>query len=278
MDSDGRNEKQLTTSGGSFPAWSPDGQRIGFVSSRDGRSEIYVMDSDGANKERLTNIPGVVGFPSWSPDGERMSFIREEGGRGKIFVMDADGKNIESLQIDLPGWIYHRAPWSPDGKKIAFSSDPGNSNYSIWVVDADGANAEMVANVSKYDVQIAWSPDGGSIAFESNTAVNPQKNLVRIHVMDADGQNERVLAEGRAPCWSSDGKSIAFSWNSEIYTIDADGKNLKRLTNTALAEWVPDWWGTSAAVDPAGKLKSAWGKIKGKLFPAKESTLNVSSI
>ena len=265
MDADGENEKQLTNSGkDTYPSWSPDGRRIAFLSTRDGRNEIYVMDSDGANVKRLTDMPDVHGFPSWSPDGEMISFVRKDG-RGKIFTMDANGKKVEVL-IDLPVWNYHRAQWSPDGKKIAFSNDPGNSNYSIWVADADGTNGEMVANVSEYDVKPAWSPDGKSIAFESNTTVNPQENLARIHVMDADGQNERVLAEGHDPCWSSDGKSIAFSWNWQIHIMDSDGKNPKQITNNALFDWLPDWWGDSTAVEPVNKLKATWGKMKRGLF------------
>ena len=52
-----------------WPAWSPGGERIAFVSTRDGHEEIYVVDADGSSLQRLTNTPGRSRRPSWSPDG-----------------------------------------------------------------------------------------------------------------------------------------------------------------------------------------------------------------
>jgi Tol biopolymer transport system component len=74
--------------------------------------------------------------------------------------------------------------------------------------------------------------------------------------------------------WSPDGKKIAFcidpdggNWDkSDIYIMDADGSNVQQLTNTPASEWGLDWTAYSYGVEPAGKLKSTWGKIKSKLF------------
>ena len=67
MNADGKNQRRLTNNpaedGG--PSWSPDGQRITFVSNRDGNREIYVMDADGNNLHNLTSNPAEEGTPDW---------------------------------------------------------------------------------------------------------------------------------------------------------------------------------------------------------------------
>ena len=79
-----------------FPHGSPDNERIAFASDRDGNYEIYVMDADGKNQQRLTESRQTDWDPSWSPDGERIAFASDRKGdfeNFEIYVMDADGGN-----------------------------------------------------------------------------------------------------------------------------------------------------------------------------------------
>jgi Tol biopolymer transport system component len=109
MNPDGTGERRLTDQPGhdSFPAWSPDGQRIAFASRRavDGKvnTDIYVMDAYGSAVKRLTHTSAYDWDPAWSPDGGQLaykSFPPREGAPGApaqgIYVMNADGSGHQA--------------------------------------------------------------------------------------------------------------------------------------------------------------------------------------
>ncbi len=270
MDADGSNVRRVTHGMLAYePVWSPDGKKIAFRSTLHETpvNEIYVIDADGSNMKRLTDTPSKWGSrsPSWSPDGKKIIFASDRIGSGKILMMDADGKNPEVL-IDVPGWNWWRSSWSPDGKRIAFSNrPPGLDDYAIWVMDADGSNKKKLIDLPGWNKNPIWSPDGKRIVFFNDVTGE-------IYLIDADGKNKQKLAvDGWHASWYPDGKKIVFSSyrgeNMDIYVMDADGKNVERLTDNPAWDGEPDWWGAPTAVEPAGKVKSTWGKIKALLRP-----------
>ena len=82
MNADGSGVTRLTVNDAvdSSPAWSPDGRRIAFDSTRDGNFEIYVMNADGSGVTRLTNNDAWDWYPDWSPDGRRIAFDSNRDG------------------------------------------------------------------------------------------------------------------------------------------------------------------------------------------------------
>ena len=239
MDADGSNPQNLTNDphDDRYPSWSPDGKRIAFASSRvafDGKIpqslEIYVMDADGGNQQRLTDSPLFDDrHPSWSPDGKRIVFgaRREDHFETKfaityeIYVMDADGGNQQRLTENRKNdW---GPSWSPDGKRIVFASDRKGDlvNIEIYVMDADGGNLQNLTNNRVHDRFPSWSSDGERIAFSS----------------DRDG-------------------------NREIYVMDADGGNQQNLTNNRHDDINAAWFNSSFSVSPVGKKFTIWGQLK----------------
>lgn len=165
VNADGTGEAQLAGNGNDVddgPVWSPDGTRIAFHSSRNSPNDIYVMDADGANVERLTTEGGS--WPSWSPDGRHIAFQRDVGFEAvAIFVMGADGSG-QTRETWLPNESQFPA-WSPDGEHIAFNYW-GSDEVQIWVMNADGTLPRLL---TAGDLRPAWSPDGGKLVFTAGT-------------------------------------------------------------------------------------------------------------
>ena len=257
---DGPNERRLTNNNDSdtHPAWSPDGERIVFVSERDAMTgssrsnarEIYVMNADGTGVVRLTRNSAADFHPQWSPDGTRIVFWSDRDGNPEIYVMNADGSKQERLTshpaVDRTGG------WSPDGRRIVFHSERDNSSgpttetaqADVYVMNADGTNVVRLTTHPARDMVAAWSPDGRQIAFTSRRDGNNE-----IFVMNADGSDQRQLthndSEDLYAVWSPNGRRIAFftnrDGNDELYLMAADGSDQRRLTTYPGDDTLPSW-------------------------------------
>jgi TolB protein len=246
MNADGSGQTRLTNNSAVDvdPAWSADGTKIAFTSTRDGApsdGEIYVMSADGSGQTRLTDLPGSNGEPAWSPDGTKIVFRSFRDGNSEIYVMNADGTGVTNLTNNPAD---DAAPnWSPDGTKIVFYSDR-DGDYEIHVMNADGTGVTNLTNNPGIDINPNWSPDGTKIAFRSQRDGN-----LEIYVMNADGTGQTRLTSNAAqedgPAWSPDGTKIAFSsdrdGNHEIYVMNADGTGQTRVTDRPGNDVSPDW-------------------------------------
>jgi len=104
------------------PAWSPDGERIAYVSTKDGETAIYVMALTDGKVTRLTRGGAWNGNPTWSPDGQWVMFDSSRDGPNagmrNLFVVRPDGTDLRRV---TRGSDYSGQPsWAPDGKRVAF--------------------------------------------------------------------------------------------------------------------------------------------------------------
>jgi Tol biopolymer transport system component len=182
------------------PAWSPDGEWIAFASVRDALYwEIYVMQADGSNVQRLTWWEDASDLsPSWSPDGTRLAFASKRDGNWEIYVMDRDGANLVRL-TNHPADDTDPA-WSPDGSRIAFESTRDGFT-DIFVMGTIGGEAVNLTNLAwATDLGPTWSPDGSRIAFYSD-----RDGDWDIYVMASDGSDVTKLTgdatNDQVPAW-----------------------------------------------------------------------------
>jgi hypothetical protein len=256
MNPDGTGRTPLT-SGPAYnfePAWSPDGKKIAFSTTRDDlnpgscgagcNSEIYVMDSDGANQTRLTNDASADGFPQWSPDGTKIVF--------DIYSMNADGTGV--VRLTTSSFRDADPSWSPDGAKIAFTAQV----TLLRLMNPDGTNQTTVTSDSDLEKYAPdWSPDATTIAYQQHSCCDPNDNTQEVHTVHRDGTGDLFLGfNSTGPAWSPDGSRIAigdqlcqyiattyFCSGKDIITMNPDGSGRLNLTNNSgdTASSQPSW-------------------------------------
>lgn len=171
IDVESGKEKVLTTGTKGWHNWSPDGTKIVYTSKENDGYDLWIMNSDGGNKIRLTKDE-YADFPIWSPDGSKIAYIscdpkRKPRKRSAIWVMDNDGTNKIKLTPDEDIW--HTFTWSPDGTKLAYVRWSPNfvsrGSYDIWVMNSDGGGKMELIPKIPWDGDPSWSPDGKKIVF-----------------------------------------------------------------------------------------------------------------
>ncbi|HSD48549.1 MAG TPA: hypothetical protein VLE71_01840, partial [Actinomycetota bacterium] len=162
-------------------------------------TDIYMMDADGSNVERLTDDPAGEFMPVWSPDGSRIAFVREgDPGAGTyegVFTMDPDGSDVRRVSSSDGGSDFWPS-WSPDGSKIVFAAIR-NEDWGIWIVNADSSDEHMIlgGTGAGYVDDPVWSPDGTLIALVGNLTVDDYSPDDALYVMRPDGSGLTPIAD-----------------------------------------------------------------------------------
>ena len=216
------------------PRWSPDGDRLAFVSKRgDEKShrQLYVMPAGGGEPQCLTDLKDDAGEPVWSPDGTQLVFSARVP--DDAYDEEDDKKRTPrrfkrlQFKLDSVGWT-------------------GDRRRHLYVVPADGsAEAKQITDGDYEDSRPTWTPDGKSIAFTSARGDDWDIEVkADIYLVPAEGGEPTRLTPGDSthysPSYSPDGKLLAVKWDpgefdfprhSQIAVVDAaTGENRRILT------------------------------------------------
>ena len=251
-------------------AWSPDGRRIAFEGGRYGREQIYVIDSNGSNRRRVTNDRSCGRDPAWAERGERIVFLACSASTSLMSIRP-DGTDPRPIASNSPFEDFDYQPAvSPDGERLVFTRTVSDTNQTeLWIARADGSRPRRLVRDASQGV---WSPDGRRIAFVHGPHLSGDDENgfffaggPKVAVMNAGGTRVGHLTPQPEPVyggvgpfagwrwsqagirilglsWSPDGRSIVYSHRFERRPPDiamTRGRGVRRLTANRRIETEP---------------------------------------
>lgn len=223
------------------PRWSPDGQKIAFISERDGKRQIWLINPGGGEAEKLTDVKTAVISFEWSPDGKQIAFLapdppseeqeRREREHDDARVVDENFEMDHIHVFDLASRAERQVTkgkftisdfsWSPNNREIAFTYRPTARTVDDYKTDVyvanvlDGSMRALVQRPGRDDTP-RWSPDGSQIAFESTDGELGEFGNVYLFVVPAAGGTPRNVMKSVGERmydsygWSPDNSTLYF--------------------------------------------------------------------
>jgi Tol biopolymer transport system component len=190
-------------------AFSPDGSRIAFTSSRAGGPDVWVARRDGSGLQQATSFgtPGLI-VGGWSPNGSRIAIEASVDGNSDVYAIGADGGHLRRVTTEAS--IDGVPSWSREGQWIYFASTRAGAVPDVWRVSADGGQALRLTRTGGF--QPRESPDGRYVFYldrhPAGLAIDGTARLMRLPL--GGGQEEAVLERVRPFLWSVTDTGILF--------------------------------------------------------------------
>lgn len=206
------------------------------------------MSTTGESVSRLTSTTAYE--PSYTTaDSGQLVFTSRPEQRVSVYRWRlTDNQTFNLTDFGSDNW---EPAISSDGRKIAFVSSRDNLDWEIYTMNNDGsAITRLTSDDPARNTMPAWSPGGDQIVFVTVEGCGQPSCPSAIRVMSASGANTKRIffAEGKIvthPAWSPDGRQIAFGSNRDggmdIFVMNADGSNVRNLTNSLQDEDFPTW-------------------------------------
>lgn len=245
---EGGSPAALTSGPGNdtHPRWSPDGQQLAFLSTRDGeqaggQAQVYLMPASGGMPRRLCTLPNGVESFAWSPDGSRLALLTLEGdalSADPVVVAPDRHRRLWTVAVnsDQPApvtpanitvWEY---AWSPDGQHFAvyFTSGANETDWyrgQVGIVPAEGGAVRRLTDLTCQAAALAWSPDSSRIAYISGEWSDRGQVGGEVFVVPAAGGAPRNLTPGVgfSPSWVRwfpDGERMLYAgWDGVAHQV-----------------------------------------------------------
>jgi len=242
-DSDGANPRTVLQSKQPIlsPNWSPEGERLSYVSFENGKAEIFIQEMRSGKRTALATFKGLNSAPSWSPDGRKLAMTLSKGGNPEIYVMDIATKALTRVTHSSQS-IDTEAVWMPNGHELVFTSDRGG-RPQIYKVPATGGRAERLTFEGRYNASPDISADGRYL-----TMMHALKGKFYIAVQDLETGAVNVLTErgkDESPSFAPNGRLIMYATEQNgkgiLAAVSVDGNFHQRLGETGIDVREPAW-------------------------------------
>ena len=242
-DFDGHNLVQIThyNTITLSPRWSPSGAEMIYTSFRNSETILFIHEVTKGSASKLSDRKGLNIAAAWRPNGRELALTLTISGNPDIFLIDITGKVLRRLTNN---WGIDVSPtFSPDGNKMAFVSNRSGSPQ-IYVLDLITNQIERLTFAGTYNTTPAWSKLN-RIVFSGVS-----DGQFDIYTISPDGKDLQRVTQGQGnnedPCWSPDGRYMAFSSNRtdgnyHIFIANANGENQKQVTFFKGDQLSPSW-------------------------------------
>jgi TolB protein len=207
-DSDGFNPNTILESEQPLmsPSWSPDGNRLAYVSFEKGHAAIYVQEVASGRREVVAEFDGINGAPSWSPDGKSLALTLSRDGNPEIYVLELSTGSLARLTDNAA--IDTEPAWAPDGRSLVFTSDR-SGGPQIYRIPVSGGRPERLTFDGHYNARAVYSPDGRYLAL-----VHGDGSGYRIALLDIETGLLRKVSEGNldeSPSFAPNGSMVLYA-------------------------------------------------------------------